>query len=152
MQVNFNFLYIGNADASTKATIKANNYQALLTYLQEPAFTLSDIDDGSLPRDGLAFACLSEDDVVCDIYGALAGAFQQEDDINGNIIGFCPRFFDTVDLDFAIESYSGGDCVNTMGFDLLHEVQHVSGIVSPESRCTDHRDPVTNDPCYDTEW
>ncbi|KAK1995239.1 hypothetical protein LX36DRAFT_171922 [Colletotrichum falcatum] len=92
---------------------------------------------------GLTFVCIPRDYSFCPA-GAVALAYQTGAIGNeGPMVALCPGFFNSVKWKSMVDDWraSGwqhsGRVLLTSGFSLLHEVQHISGIVGNERRCTD---------------
>ncbi|VUC20425.1 unnamed protein product [Clonostachys rosea] len=73
-------------------------------------------------------------------------------DFAGTLIGLCPRFFDSPDLQTVIQQFQGSNqhqTENSAGLTLVHEMQHVLATTGTKRNCTDVI--VGNAVAYDTE-
>ncbi|OHE95855.1 hypothetical protein CORC01_08852 [Colletotrichum orchidophilum] len=134
-----------NANATMRTAIKNNNYDSVAD-VKSPweDNRIPDANMAALNPTGLTFVCIPRDFSLCEP-GAVAIAFQigAISDNTGPLITLCPRFFKSVKWQTMVDDWrtsgwkKSGQVLLTSGFNLLHEIQHISGIVGNERRCTD---------------
>ncbi|KAK2051919.1 hypothetical protein LY76DRAFT_673060 [Colletotrichum caudatum] len=124
--------------------IKTHNYDSVAG-VEAPGQRgrIHDADLSLLSPTGLTFVCIPKDFDLC-APSAVAIAYEIGVLQNtGPLVALCPRFFNSVKWKNMVEDWrasgweQSGKVALTSGFTLLHEVQHLSGIVGKERRCTD---------------
>ncbi|KAK2757411.1 putative protease precursor [Colletotrichum kahawae] len=136
-----------NANEDTLASIKANNYEAVLSGLRAPeSGTVKDEDEGGLDPSRLVFSCPDQTHPVCEPnrYAGtepIAGMLNAGEVYKTNVLRLCPPFFRQVSqLQMLVNwrDWKEGDLATSADFALLHEMQHLDAIVGKPNRCADH--------------
>lgn len=73
--------------------------------------------------------------------------------MQGNVIALCPSYFTLPSQQSMLsEIASGRFTMPSAGFAMVHEVQHLSVIVSSARRCADQPDSAAGGGCYSVAW
>ncbi|KAJ0376032.1 hypothetical protein COL26b_005828, partial [Colletotrichum chrysophilum] len=136
-----------NANENTLASIKANNYEAVISGLRAPeSGTVKSEDEGGPDKSRLVFSCPDSEHPVCEPnpYAGtepIAGMLNAGEVYDNNVLRLCPPFFRQVSHSQMLvnwRDWKEGDLQTSAGFALLHEMQHLDAIVGKPNHCADH--------------
>ncbi|KAF5506080.1 hypothetical protein CGCS363_v005814 [Colletotrichum siamense] len=136
-----------NTNENTLASIKANNYEAVISGLRAPeSGTVKSEDEGGPDKSRLVFSCPNSEHPVCEPnpYAGtepVAGMLNAGEVYDNNVLRLCPPFFRQVSHSQMLvnwRDWKEGDLQTSAGFALLHEMQHLDAIVGKPNRCADH--------------
>ncbi|KAI8314653.1 hypothetical protein K4K61_004295 [Colletotrichum sp. SAR11_59] len=136
-----------NTNENTLASIKANNYEAVISGLRAPeSGTVKSEDEGGPDKSRLVFSCPDSEHPVCEPnpYAGtepIAGMLNAGEVYDNNVLRLCPPFFRQVSHSQMLVNWCDwkeGDLQTSAGFALLHEMQHLDAIVGKPNRCADH--------------
>ncbi|KAK1852539.1 putative protease precursor [Colletotrichum chrysophilum] len=136
-----------NTNENTLASIKANNYEAVISGLRAPeSGTVKSEDEGGPDKSRLVFSCPDSEHPVCEPnpYAGtepIAGMLNAGEVYDNNVLRLCPPFFRQVSHSQMLvnwRDWKEGDLQTSAGFALLHEMQHLDAIVGKPNHCADH--------------
>jgi hypothetical protein len=127
-----------------------NNYDALIAVLAPANSQVTFVASDNLDPTGLTYACPTSA-TMCPPEAYASTYENGRGNVAGNIILFCPRFFELVDQRTMVSNWLRSQFTPSQGFAMLHEVQHTTAIVGAARRCADQPDPRGGG-CYDSSW